>query len=87
MVLFIFILLILLALVALTGVILSLITGIRLMPRFDLRHIFPTPPWDELFLLFWMLNDPDPLWHPGRGDLPDPMGETSAADFPNHPME
>jgi hypothetical protein len=85
--LFALILLILFGLIVLTGVILSLLAGIRPVPRFNLRRLFPIPPSNDFFSLIRMLNDPDPLWHPGRGDLPDPTGDAPAPDFPNHPME
>jgi hypothetical protein len=79
--------LILFALVILTGFILALIAGIRPVPRFDLRRLFPTPPQNDFFSLIRMLTEADPLWHPGRGDLPDPTGDAPAPEFPNHPME
>jgi hypothetical protein len=81
------ILLILFSLIVLTGVVLSLIAGIRPMPRFDLRRLFPTSPQNDFFSLIRILTEKDPLWHPGRGDLPDPIADTPAPDFPNHPME
>lgn len=79
--------LILIALVILTGFILALIAGIRPVPRFDLRRLFPTPPQNDFFSLIRMLTEADPLWHPGRGDLPDPTGDAPAPEFPYHPME
>ncbi len=80
-------LLIFFGLVILTGVVLSLIAGIRPMPRFDLRRLFPTPPPNDFFSLVRTLTMTDTLWHPGRGDLPDPTGDAPAPEFPNHPME
>lgn len=85
--LFALILLVLFGLVVLTGFILALIAGIRPVPRFDLRRLFPTPPRNEFFSLIRMLTGPDSLWHPGRGDLPDPTAEPPASEFPNHTME
>jgi hypothetical protein len=85
--LFAILLLILFSLVVLTGIILSLIAGIRPVPRFDLCRLFPTPPTNDFFSLIRILTDTDPLWHPGRGDLPDPSGEAPAPEFPNHSME
>jgi hypothetical protein len=85
--LFALILLTLFALVILTGFILSLIAGIRPVPRFDLRQLFPTPPPNDFFFLIRTLTMTDTLWHPGRGDLPDPSGEAPAPEFPTHPME
>ena len=85
--LFALILLILFGLVILTGVILSLIAGIRPVPRFDLRRLFPTPPPNDFFFLILTLTGTDTLWHPGGGDLPDPSGEAPAPEFPNQPME
>jgi hypothetical protein len=84
---FALLLLILFGLVILAGVILALIVGIRPVPRFDLRRLFPTPPPKDFFSLIRILTDTDPLWHPGRGDLPDPTADTPAPDFPNHSME
>jgi hypothetical protein len=75
------------ALVILTGFILALIAGIRPVPRFDLRRLFPTPPPNDFFFLIRTLAGIDNLWHPGRGDLPDPSGDALAPEFPNHPME
>ena len=85
--LFALILLILFALVILTGVVLSLIAGIQPVPRFDLRRLFPAPPPNDFFSLIRTLTMTDTLWHPGRGDLPDPSGEAPAPEFPNQPME
>jgi len=84
---FALILLILFGLIILTGFILSLIAGIRPVPRFDLRRLFPTPPQNDFFSMIRMLTEADPLWHPGRGDLPDPSGEAPAPEFPNHSMD
>jgi hypothetical protein len=85
--LFAIILLAFFGLVILTGVVLSLVAGIRPVPRFDLRWLFPTPPQNDFFSLFRILTEANPLWHPGRGDLPDPTGEAPAPEFPTHPME
>jgi hypothetical protein len=81
------ILLIVFGLVILTGVILALIAGIWPVPRFDLRRLFPAPPPNDFFSLIRTLTMTDTLWHPGRGDLPDPSGEAPAPEFPTHPME
>jgi len=85
--LFALILLILFGLVILTGVILALIAGIRPLPRFNLCRLFPTPPPNDFFSLIRTLTGTDTLWHPGRGDLPDPSGDVPAPEFPNHSME
>jgi len=85
--LFAIILLVLFGLVVLTGFVLALITGIRPVPRFDLRRLFPTPPPNDFFTLIRALTMTDTLWHPGRDDLPDPTGDAPAPDFPNQPME
>jgi len=85
--LFALILLILFGLIVLTGFILSLVAGIRPVPRFDLRRFFPTPPSNDFFSWVRTLTMTDTLWHPGRGDLPDPTGDAIAPEFPNHPME
>jgi hypothetical protein len=85
--LFALILLILFGLVILTGFVLSLIAGIRPVPRFDMRWLFPTPPPNDFFFLIRTLAETDNLWHPGRGDLPDLSGDAPAPEFPNHPME
>jgi hypothetical protein len=87
MLLFAIILLILFGLVILTGVILSLIVGIRPVQRFDLRRLFPTLPPNDFFSLIRILTYADPLWHTGRGDIPDPVAEAPAPEFPTHPME
>jgi len=85
--LFAIILLVLFGLVVLTGIILSLIAGIWPLPRLDLRRLFPTPPPNDFFFLVRTLAGTENLWHPGRGDLPDPMGDAPAPEFPNYPME
>jgi hypothetical protein len=77
------ILLIILALVVLTGVILSLISGLFPVPRLP----FPPEPQKDFFQLIRTITITDILWHPGRGDLPDPSGEITPPDLPNHPME
>ena len=66
------IILIVLGLVILTGIILSLAAGLRSVPRFRVRLLFPTAPQNDFFELVRTLNQTDTLWHPGRGDLPDP---------------
>jgi hypothetical protein len=48
---------------------------------------FPTVPLNDFFQLVRILTMTNTLWHPGRGDLPDPSGEAPAPEFPNHPME
>jgi len=85
--LFTLILLILFGLVVLTGLVLALIAGIRPVPRLGLRRLIPTPAPNDFFSLIRMLSSPDPLWHPGRGDLPDPTVEAPSPEFPNHPIE
>lgn len=85
--LFAIILLVLFGLVVLAGFILALIAGIRPVPRFDLRRLFPAPPQNDFFSLIRILTMTDTLWHPGRGDLPDPTGDAPAPEFPSHPME
>ena len=77
------ILLIVFALVVLAGFILSLAAGLRPVPRLP----FPTAPQNDFFQLVRILTKTNTLWHPGRGDLPDPSGEAPAPEFPNHPME
>ncbi|GEM_PF-2319467 len=74
-------------LIILTGFILSLVAGIRPVPQFDLRRLFPTPPPNDFFFLIRTLTMTDTLWHPGRGDLPDPSREAPAHEFPNQPMD
>jgi hypothetical protein len=66
------IVLIVLAVVVLTGIILSLVAGLRPVPRFNPRLLFPTVPRNDFFWLVRTLTQTDGLWHPGRGDLPDP---------------
>ena len=65
------ILLIILALVVLTSVILSLISGLFPVPRLP----YPPEPQDDVFQLLRTIMLTDLLWHPGRGNLPDPSGE------------
>ncbi len=79
------ILLIIFALVVLTGFILSLVAGLRPVPR--LPPPFPTASENDFFQFVRILTMPDTLWHPGRGDLPDPTADTPAPDFLNHTME
>jgi hypothetical protein len=66
--------LIILALVVLTGIILSMAAGLRPVPRFNPRLLFPTGPRNDFFELVRTLTQTDTLWHPGRGDLPDSTG-------------
>ena len=85
------IILIVLAVVVLTGIILSLAAGLRPVPRFKPRLLFPTAPQNDFFDLLRTLPLADTLWHPGRGDLPDPTaadgtGELSGLLPPNLPM-
>jgi hypothetical protein len=77
------ILLIVFALVVLTGFILSLASGLRPISRLP----FPIAPQNDFFQLVRILTMTDTLWHPGRGDLPDPSGEAPTPVFSNHPME
>jgi hypothetical protein len=72
--LIVLIILIVLAVVVLTGIILSLAAGLRPVPRFNPRLLFPTAPQTDFFDLVRTLTLTDTLWHPGRGDLPDPIG-------------
>ena len=81
------ILLILFGLIVLTGFILSLAAGIRPAPRINPRLLLPDTPPNDFFSLIRTLTMTDPLWHPGRGDLPDPSGDAPAPEFPTHPME
>ena len=85
--LFALILLVLFGLVILTGFILALVAGIQPVPRFDMRRLFPTPLQNNFYSLIRMLTEADTLWHPGRGDLPDPTGDAPAPEFPNPSME
>ena len=85
------IILIVLGLVILTGIILSLAAGLRPVPRIRVRQHIPTAPQNDFFELVRTLNQTDTLWHPGRGDLPDPTaadgtGELSGLLPPNLPM-
>jgi hypothetical protein len=77
------ILLIILALVVLTGVILSLVSGLFPAPRL----IFPPEPQDDVFQLLRTIMITDTLWYPSRGDLPDPPGEAPPPELPKHSME
>ena len=86
------IILIVLAVVVLTGIILSLAAGLRPVPRFNPWLLFPTAPQNDFFELVRTLTQTDTLWHPGRGDLPDPTavdgtGELSELLPPNLPMQ
>lgn len=83
MTIFALILLIVFALVVLAGSILSLAACLRPTPRLP----FPTVPQNDFFHLVRILTMTDTLWHPGRGDLPDPSGEALVPEFSNHPME
>jgi hypothetical protein len=85
------IILIVLALVVLTGFILSLVAGMRPVPRFRARLPFPTEPQNDFFWLVRTLTMTDTLWHPGQGDLPDPTtgdgtGEPSVLTPPTTPF-
>ncbi|MGD0879150.1 MAG: hypothetical protein ABSA01_13530 [Anaerolineales bacterium] len=80
---FALILLTIFALVVLAGFILSLAAGMRPRPHLP----FPTPPENDYFDLTRILTMTDTLWHPGRGDLTDPMRIAPSPEFPNHPME
>ena len=89
---FALIILIVLAVVILAGIVLSLAVGLRPMPRFNLRLLFPTAPRNDFFDLVRTLTQTGDLWHPGRGDLPDPAavdgtGELSGLLPPNPPMQ
>jgi hypothetical protein len=77
------ILLIIFALVVLTGFILSLAAGLRPVSRLP----FPTAPQNDFFQHVRILTMTDTLWHPGRGDLPDLSGEAPAPEFPKYSME
>ncbi len=85
--LIVLILLTIFALVVLAGFILLLIAGIRSKPRFDFLLPFTKALEDDFFTLIRSLTQVNTLWHPGRGDLPDPSEEASTHDFPTHPME
>jgi hypothetical protein len=81
------IILIVLAEVILTGIILSLVAGMRPVPRLGTRMHFPVTPDNGFFELVRTLIQTDTLWHPGRGDLPDPTGDIPSPEIPNFPME
>lgn len=86
------IILIVLAVVVLTGIILSLAAGLQPVPRFNPRLLFPTAPQNDFFELVRTLTLTDTLWYPGRGDLPDPTtgdsaGEPSVLLPPNIPSQ
>jgi hypothetical protein len=86
------IILIVLALVVLTGIVLSLAAGLWPIPRVNLSLLFPTAPRNDFFDLVRTLTQAGDLWHPGRGDLPDPTaadgtGELSGLLPPNPPMQ
>jgi hypothetical protein len=80
---FALIILIIFALVVLAGFILSLAAGMRPKPHLP----FPTAPQDGFLQHIRILAMTDTLWHPGQGDLTDPMGVAPAPEFPFHPME
>jgi hypothetical protein len=80
---FALILLLVFALVILAGFILPLEAGLWPVPCLP----FPTAPQNDFFQLVRILTMTNTLWHPGRRDLPNPSGEASDPDFPNHPME
>ena len=89
---FALIILIVLGVVVLAGVVLSLAAGLRPLPRFHLSLLFPTAPRNDFFDLVRTLIQTGDLWHPGRGDLPDPTagdgtGEPSGFLPPNFPMQ
>ena len=89
---FALIILIVLGVVVLAGVVLSLAAGLRPMTRFNPRLLFPTDPRNDFFDLVRTLTQAGDLWHPGRGDLPDPTaadgtGELSGLLPPNPPMQ
>lgn len=89
---FALIILIVLAAVVLAGIILSLAAGLRPMPRFNPRLLFPTAPRNDFFDLVRTLTQAGDLWHPGRGDLPDPTAADGTSEPtgllpPNPPMQ
>ena len=73
--------LIVFGLVVLTGIILSLAAGLRPVPRLGFRLPFPPASQNGFFPLIRTLTQTDPLWHPGRGDLPDPTGEDQPGEM------
>jgi hypothetical protein len=80
------------ALIVLAGWILSLVAGLRSFPRFKFRIPFPSVPRNDFFDLVRTLTQANDLWHPGRGDLPDPTaadgtGELSGFLPPNPPTQ
>ncbi len=86
------IILIVLAAVVLTGIILSLVAGMRPMPRLGTRMQFPVVPNNGFFDLVRTLTMASNLWHLGRGDLPDPTAEDGTSELsgllpPNPPMQ
>ncbi len=81
------ILLIAFALVILADLVLMFIAGIQNAPRFGFLLPFTKAVEDNLFTLIRILSQVNTLWHPGRGDLPDPSEDVSTHDFPTHPME
>ncbi len=84
---FALIILIVLGVVVLAGLVLSLAAGLRPMPRFNPRLLFPIALRNDFFDLVRTLTQTGDLWHPGRGDLPDPTGDIPAPEIPNIPME
>ncbi len=81
------ILLIIFALVVLAALVLMFIVGIQNTPRFGFLLPFTKAVEDDFFTLIWILSQVNTIWHPGRGDLPDPSEDVSTHDFPTHPME
>jgi hypothetical protein len=73
--------LIVFALVVLTGIILSLVAGLRPVQRLSSRLPFPAASQNDFFLMVRTFTQTDPLWHPGRGDLPDPTGEDQLGEM------
>lgn len=83
----ILIILILVALVILTGVFLALAAGVRYALRFNFRLPLLHIPENEYFSLLRRLAHTSTLWDPCQGNLPDPSGEPSVPEIHNQPME
>ncbi len=81
------ILLIIFALVVLTGLVLALIAGIQYTPRFGFLLPITTALEDDFLTLVRTLSQIKTLWHPGRGDMPNSSENASTYDFPTHPTE
>jgi hypothetical protein len=79
------IILIVLALVVLASIILSIAAGLPAIPRF--RFPFPIETRNDFFDLVRNLNQSGDLWHPGRGDLPDPTAGDGTNGLPGSPMQ